>query len=104
MLNRDDRKELLLAIEENQLLDDLFNHPGMQIFLQQGKEWFEQLNNLDGVNSLEDLHYKRGQIKVLRWFQTWQSQVKEALMNLVNEAERETRLVRDINGVDEDND
>lgn len=99
MLNRDERKELVLAIEENQLLDDLFNHPGMKTFLDHAQEWFNQLNNLDGVNSLEDLHFKRGQIKVLRWFQTWQTHVKETLVNLVEEAEHETRLAKDANEV-----
>jgi hypothetical protein len=92
MLSREERKELLLSIEENQLLDDLFDHPGMKIFLAQAKTMKDEADNLNGVNSLEDLHYKRGQIKMLDWFLSWQGMVKTTLVGLVEQAEREAEL------------
>lgn len=92
MLTREERKELLLAIEENQLLDAVFDHPGMKIFLDKAQEMHSAANNLDGITSIEDLHFKRGQLHVLKWFLTWQRAVKDTLVGLVEDAEHEARL------------
>lgn len=98
MLSREERKELLLSIEENQLLDDLFDHPGMKIFLAKAQDMKDKTDNLNGVTSMEDLHNKRGQILILDWFLSWQGMVKETLLGLVEQAEQEAKLHKQING------
>ncbi len=89
-MNREERKELLLAIEENQLLDDLMDHPGMKMLMAKAQALYDKYNRLSDVTTTEILHHRRGQLDILSWILTFQDITKQTLVSLVETAEKET--------------
>ena len=88
-MNREERAELLLAIEENQLLDDVMSHPGLKILLEKAQALHDKYNRLDDVDTLPKLHFRQGQLDILRWILTLQDITKHTLVGQVEDAERE---------------
>ena len=101
-MNREERKELLLSIEENQLLDDLFEHPGMRFLLGKLQGMHDANKNLETINTMEQLHFKRGENNIILWFLSCQNLIKHTLVGLVEDAERETALNRVESLIDEE--
>lgn len=82
-----ERKELLLAIEENQILNDWFNHPGFKVFSEKVKDNLELAKDLQTVPDERELYRRKGQIDILQWFLTFHSQVRSTLEYQIREAE-----------------
>lgn len=95
-LSAEERKELLLSIEENQLVDALFDHPGMKILLDKCEDLIAEYDRLDGIKDLNDLKFKQGQIDILKWLLSYQTAVRQALEQLVEQAEREVQIAKAI--------
>lgn len=86
----EERRELLLSIEENRLQSDLFEHPGMKYFLGQLQKAHDASNTLNGIKTVEDLYFKKGELSILSWLLSWPEMVKQTLLANVEEAEAET--------------
>lgn len=88
LIDEDTRKELLLSIEENRLLDELYNHPGMKIMILKMQDMVDEYDRLDSIKDINDLHFKKGQVDILKWVIGYQPLVRQTLEYSLEQAER----------------
>ena len=65
----------MITEREEEDARDLFNMPGWKNLVD---EWEEQMNmcNLDSCNTLEDLHFQKGRLAVLRMMLNFEDYIK----------------------------
>jgi hypothetical protein len=65
----------LISEREEEQARDLFNMPGWKNLVD---EWEEQIQmcNLDSCNTLEDLHFQKGRLAVLRMMLNFENYIK----------------------------
>lgn len=65
----------MISEREEEQARDLFNMPGWKNLVD---EWEEQMNmcNLDSCNTLEDLHFQKGRLAVLRMMLNFENYIK----------------------------
>lgn len=88
------RRELALAMEENQLLSDWFNHSGYDLFSEKAKDLLSVVQNIETVKDQDDLNYRKGQIDILKWFLTFPTVLRETLEEQLQIAEDEIQRSR----------
>lgn len=88
LITESDRKEILLAIEENKLLDELYDHQGMKILTDKMQEMVDEYDRLDSIKDINDLYFKKGQIDILKWVIGYQPLIRQALEHSLEEAEK----------------
>lgn len=90
----DTRKEMLLALEENKILNEWFDHPGFKIFAEKARVQLDRAKDIRYCQSEKDLHMAKGKIDILEWFLTFPSVLKDVLLEQVEEAEKFVERVR----------
>ena len=88
-LTNEARKELLFSIEENQLILGLYDTFAMKTLLVKMRDMADEYNNLSTVKTMEELHFKRGQLDILKWLLSYDETVRSTLENLVEIVEKE---------------
>lgn len=65
----------MISEREEEQARDLFNMPGWKNLVD---EWEEQIQmcNLDSCNTLEDLHFQKGRLAVLRMMLNFENYIK----------------------------
>lgn len=97
LITPEEKKELLLSIEENKLLDELFDHQGMTLLLNKCKDIVAEYDRLDSIKNMDDLMFKKGQIDILNWLISYQSLVRQTLEHSLEEAEKLIKLSNKVN-------
>jgi hypothetical protein len=93
-LDDNHRKELLLAIEENRLLHEWFQHPGFKIFAEKVKALNDNAKDIRAIPGEKELNFRKGQIDILDWFLTFPTVIRDTLEYQVEEAEELVKIVR----------
>jgi hypothetical protein len=101
-LTSDERKELLLSIEENQLVDKLYDSLGMKILLDKVEDMINEYDRLDSVKDMNDLAFKKGQLDILKWIAGYQGLIRQTLEQQVEIAENEVRIAKMARGISND--
>ena len=71
--------EDILAIQENELYLDLFEHPGMRLLMDRVVLLRNAYNRISGVKTMEEFHMNQGRMDILNWLISWPELCKEAL-------------------------
>lgn len=64
----------------------------MKTLINKCQDMIEAHNDLSTVKTMEELHYRRGQLDILRWIVTYDETVRNTLENLVTIVEQEGYL------------
>lgn len=89
-----ERKELLLAIEENRILHEWFSHPGFQLFAEKVKSLNDNAKDIRAIPGEKELNFRKGQIDILDWFLTFPTVIRDTLEYQLEEAEAFVQRVK----------
>lgn len=90
-LNDLQRKELLLSIEENKAIVDVYDSLGMKFVVEKCNNMIETYDSLDDVKDINDLNFKKGQLDILKFIVSYGETVRNVLEGQLTFVEKVTR-------------